>query len=57
MAEIDRERLVEDLQTLVRIPSITGSEEVAADWAAGALHDLHLTVEVVRPELEVIRAT
>ena len=56
MAEVDRDRLIEDLQTLVRIPSITGSEEVAADWVAGALHDLHLTVEVVRPELEAIRA-
>ena len=56
MVEVDRNRLVEDLQTLVRIPSITGSEEVAADWAAGALHDLHLTVEVVRPDLAAIRA-
>jgi acetylornithine deacetylase len=55
-AEVDRERLVEDLRTLVRIPSVTGSEEVVADWAAGALHDLRLTVEVVRPDLETIRA-
>ena len=56
MVDVDRGRLVEDLQTLVRIPSITGSEEVVADWAAGALRDLHLTVEVVRPDLERIRA-
>ena len=55
-AEVDRERLIEDLRTLVRIPSVTGSEEVVADWAAGALHALRLTVEVVRPDLETIRA-
>ena len=54
--DVDRDRLAEDLRTLVRIPSVTGSEEVVADWAAGALHELHLTVEVVRPDLETIRA-
>jgi acetylornithine deacetylase len=56
VGEIDRDRLIEDLRTLVRIPSVTGSEEIVADWAAGALHDLHLTVEVVRPDLDAIRA-
>jgi acetylornithine deacetylase len=56
VGEIDRDRLIDDLRTLVRIPSVTGSEEIVADWAAGALHDLHLTVEVVRPDLEAIRA-
>jgi acetylornithine deacetylase len=56
VVEVDRDRLIEDLRTLVRIPSVTGSEEVVADWAAGALHDLHVTVEVVRPDLEAIRA-
>ncbi len=53
---IDRERLVEDLQALVRIPSITGSEEAVAGWAADALRALGLAVEIVRPDLEAIRA-
>lgn len=53
---VDRERLVADLQALIRIPSITGSEEAVADWAADALRDLGLTVEVVRPSLVAIRA-
>jgi acetylornithine deacetylase len=53
--DIDRERLIDDLETLVRIESITGSEEVVADWAAGALLDLGLRVEVVRPDVHAIR--
>ncbi len=56
MAEVDRDRLIDDLQTLVRTPSITGSEEIVADWAAGALQELGLTVEMVRPALAGIRA-
>ncbi len=56
MAEVDRDRLIDDLQTLVRTPSITGSEEIVADWAAGALQELGLTVEMVRPDLAGIRA-
>ena len=36
--------------------SITGSEEVVADWSAGALQELGLTVEVVRPDLPELRA-
>jgi acetylornithine deacetylase len=53
--DIDRARLIDDLETLVRIPSITGSEEIVADWGAGALHELGLVVEVVRPDLDAIR--
>lgn len=56
MPEIDVDRLVDDLGTLVRIRSITGSEEVVADWAAGALLDTGLAVEVVRPDLPTLRA-
>jgi acetylornithine deacetylase len=56
VVDIDRAQLIDDLETLVRIPSITGSEEVVADWAAGAMHELGLTVEVVRPDLRAIRA-
>ena len=55
MGEIDRDRLIDDLQTLVRISSVTGSEEIVADWAAGALQQLHLRVEVVRQDLEHLR--
>jgi acetylornithine deacetylase len=54
--EIDRERLVDDLQTLIRIASITGSEEIVADWSAGALQELGLTVEIVRPDLAALSA-
>jgi acetylornithine deacetylase len=53
---VDRERLVADLTALVRIPSVTGSEEAVADWAAAALRELGLRVEVVKPSLEAIRA-
>jgi acetylornithine deacetylase len=56
VVEVDRDRLLDDLQTLVRMPSITGSEEVVADWAAGALQELGLVVEVVRPDLLAIQA-
>jgi acetylornithine deacetylase len=56
VADIDVDRLVDDLQTLVRIRSITGSEENVADWAAGAMLDAGLAVEVVRPDLRGLRA-
>ncbi len=53
---IDRERLVDDLRQLVRIPSITGSEESVAAWAAGTLRDLGLEVVALRPDLAATRA-
>lgn len=53
---IDGDRLVADLQALIRIPSITGSEESVADWAADALRDLGMRVEVIRPDLTTHRA-
>jgi acetylornithine deacetylase len=56
VAEVDRDRLVDDLQTLVRMSSVTGSEEIVADWAAGALQELGLQVEVIRPDLTRLRA-
>ena len=52
---IDSERLLGDLQALVRIPSITGSEEAIAAWAADALEALGLRVETVRPDLDGLR--
>jgi len=55
VADIDRDRLIDDLETLVRIESITGSEENIADWAAEALLELGLRVEVVRSDLERLR--
>lgn len=48
-AGVDREHLIGDLRALVRIPSITGSEESVAAWAADALRELGLAVEVVTP--------
>lgn len=53
---IDAERLVEDLRALVRIPSVTGSEEAVMAWAADALRDLGLRVETLRPDPAAIRA-
>ncbi|MGZ8438995.1 MAG: peptidase M20, partial [Candidatus Limnocylindrales bacterium] len=53
---IDRERMLEDLGALVRIPSITGSEEAVAGWAAEALRALGLAVEVVSPDPGSVRA-
>jgi acetylornithine deacetylase len=53
---IDRERLVEDLQALIRIPSVTGSEGAVAGWAEQALRAIGLAVEVVQPDLDVLRA-
>ena len=40
----------------IRIPSITGSEEAVAAWAADALRDLGLTVEIHSPDPATIRA-
>jgi acetylornithine deacetylase len=48
--------MVGDLQALIRIPSITGSEEAVAAWAADALRDLGLTVETHSPDPATIRA-
>jgi acetylornithine deacetylase len=56
VVEIDRDRLIDDLQTLVRMPSITGSEEIVSDWAAGAMKGLGMAVEIVRPDLKAFRA-
>ncbi len=53
---IDAERLVEDLRALVRIPSVTGSEEAVMTWAADALRELGLRVETLRPHPATIRA-
>ncbi len=53
---IDRERLVGDLAAMIRIPSITGSEEAVMAWAADALRELGLVVETVRPDLATVRA-
>jgi acetylornithine deacetylase len=54
--EVDTQRLLDDLRALVRIPSITGSEELVAAWAAEALRELGLDVEVVTPEPAAVRA-
>ena len=53
---IDRDRLVADLTALVQIPSITGSEEAIATWAAEALGELGLAVYTVTPDPPAIRA-
>jgi acetylornithine deacetylase len=55
-AAIDRERLLADLRALVRIQSITGSEDAVSAWAATALREAGLGVEVLAPDPAVIRA-
>jgi len=53
---IDRARLIDDLSALVRIPSITGSEESVATWAAGALGDHGMAVQTIMPDPADVRA-
>jgi acetylornithine deacetylase len=53
---VDRDRLIADLRELVRIPSITGSEEPVAAWAAAALRDVGLAVDEIAADLDAIRA-
>lgn len=53
---IDSPRLIDDLRALIRIPSITGSEKRVADWAATALRELGLDVEVLTPDPASVRA-
>ena len=48
--------MVADLLALIRIPSITGSEEAVATWAAEALRGLGLAVELIAPDPAAIRA-
>ncbi len=52
---IDRERMIGDLRAMIRIPSITGSEDAIAAWAASVLASLGLAVETVTPDLEDVR--
>jgi acetylornithine deacetylase len=52
---IDSARVLADLQELIRIPSITGSEELVTDWAANALGDVGLEVQRLSPDLESVR--
>ncbi len=53
---IDRERLADDLRDLIRIPSVTGSEEAVAAWAATALRDAGLAVDEIAADPDAIRA-
>ena len=53
---IDTGRLIEDLRALVRIPSITGSEDAVAVWALDAVRELGMEAEMVRPDPAAIRS-
>ena len=53
---VDRERLIDDLVGLVRIPSITGSEEAVAADTARRLADAGARVETISPDPAAIRA-
>ena len=53
---VDRDALVADLAAIVRIPSITGSEETVAADLAGRLRAIGMTVEELSPDPAAIRA-
>jgi acetylornithine deacetylase len=54
---VDPRRLVEDLGALVRVPSVTGSEEAVAGWLADALDAIPgVAVGVLEPDLAAVRA-
>jgi acetylornithine deacetylase len=53
---IDTQAMVDDLRAMIQIPSITGSEERVAAWAADALRGLGMAVEVSTPDLSAHRA-
>jgi acetylornithine deacetylase len=53
---IDRDRMIDDLRTLVAIPSITGSEGTVADVAAERCAAVGLAVERLDPDPLAIRA-
>ncbi len=56
-AGVDPDRLVEDLRALVRIQSVTGSEEAVADWLAGALDAIPgVAVERLEPDVAMVRS-
>ena len=55
-AAVDRSALIGDLVEIVRIPSITGGEEVAAADLARRLRDAGLTVDSVSPDPASIRS-
>jgi acetylornithine deacetylase len=58
LAAIDDSRIVEDLQTLVRIPSVDGTpaESAVQAWCAQRLGDLGLAVDHWQLDLDEIRA-
>jgi acetylornithine deacetylase/succinyl-diaminopimelate desuccinylase-like protein len=53
---VDRETLVGDLGALIRIASVTGSEERVTAAAAARLTAAGMTVEVIRPDLGTVRS-
>ena len=53
---VDREALVRDLGSLVRIPSVTGSEEAVATEAAARLTAAGMAVDVTRPDPASVRS-
>ena len=53
--QVDRDSLVRDLADLVRIPSVTGSEEAVAAAAARRLAETGMTVEVISPDPAAIQ--
>jgi len=52
---IDRDWLIDTLSALVRIPSVTGGEDVAQDWMVKALEDLGGEIDAWRMDVEALK--
>ncbi len=52
---LERDALVQMLQTLVRIPSVTGEEDAAQDAMIRILRDLHGEVDAWRPDVQELQ--
>lgn len=55
-AAVDGGRIEDDLRSLIRIPSITGSEEAVQHAVAGLLEEIGLAVERIEPDPAVVAA-
>jgi acetylornithine deacetylase len=56
LAAVDAQALADDVATLVRVPSLTGSERAAAEAFAAMAARLGVAAEVVEHDLQALRA-
>lgn len=56
MERVEAERVLSDLRSLIRIPSVTGDESAVADWLAAALRAIPgVRVEELQPDVDALR--